>query len=196
MNIETKIDRRIRKTQKALFDSLMQLLEKQPINKVSVSDLCALADINRSSFYRYYSDPFDMLEQVERKFFEDFSATWNVYTTQHSFSEIVLVFVSKIFESQAFCRILFGPHGNSRLLEQLLQVAYATCITDFKKRSPDVDNLQLEYLYAFLVHGSLGIIQQWLNNSCKESPDIIAALIKRISTRGMQAYNLGYSDFC
>ena len=192
--MESKIDRRIRKTKKALFDSLLQLLEKQPINKVSVSDLCALADVNRSSFYKYYSDPFDMLEQIERNFFEDFSTTWNVYIAQHSFSEIVLVFVNKIFESQNFCRILFNPHRNTQLLEQLLQVAYSTCITDFKKRNPDADNSQLEYLYAFLVHGSLGIIKQWLNNNCEESPDIIADLIKQISTHGMQCYNLGYSD--
>lgn len=158
--------------------------------------MCSLADVNRSSFYKYYSDPFDMLEQIESVFFEDFYTTWIDYTTKHSFSEIVLVFAYKIFENQDFFRVLFRSNGDVKLLDQLLHVAHDTSIADFKKRNPDVDESQLEYLYVFLVHGSLGIIKQWVNNGYRESPDCISELIKQISAHGMQPYHFGYSDFC
>ena len=53
--VEKKTDRRILKTKRALRESLLYLLKEQPIQKISVSRLCEKSDINRSTFYTYYS---------------------------------------------------------------------------------------------------------------------------------------------
>ena len=57
--VEKKTDRRILKTKRALRESLLYLLKEQPIQKISVSRLCEKSDINRSTFYTYYSSPMD-----------------------------------------------------------------------------------------------------------------------------------------
>ena len=58
--VEKKTDRRILKTKRALRESLLYLLKEQPIQKISVSRLCEKSDINRSTFYTYYSNPMDL----------------------------------------------------------------------------------------------------------------------------------------
>ena len=63
--VEKKTDRRILKTKRALRESLLYLLKEQPIQKISVSRLCEKSDINRSTFYTYYSSPMDLLESIE-----------------------------------------------------------------------------------------------------------------------------------
>ena len=63
--VEKKTDRRILKTKRVLRESLLYLLKEQPIQKISVSLLCEKSDINRSTFYTYYSSPMDLLESIE-----------------------------------------------------------------------------------------------------------------------------------
>ena len=63
--VEKKTDRRILKTKRALRESLLYLLKEQPIQKISVSRLCEKSDINRSTFYTYYSSPMNLLESIE-----------------------------------------------------------------------------------------------------------------------------------
>ena len=56
-----KRDARVRYTQKVLKDSLLQLLEKKLINKITVKEVCELAERNRATFYAHYTDCFALL---------------------------------------------------------------------------------------------------------------------------------------
>ena len=62
-----KNDARVRYTQKVLKDSLLQLLEKKPINKITVKEVCELAELNRATFYAHYTDCPDLLESIENE---------------------------------------------------------------------------------------------------------------------------------
>ena len=57
-------DRRIRKTQRAIITATVQLLNTVPINKLSIKEICSLADVSRSTFYLHYYDATDVIEQV------------------------------------------------------------------------------------------------------------------------------------
>ncbi len=50
------MDRRIKKTNHAIFEAYMQAKTAHPGTQPSVKEICALADINKTTFYRYYTD--------------------------------------------------------------------------------------------------------------------------------------------
>lgn len=50
-------NRRVRMTKKLIKDAYLELLESNPSEKISVTDVCKVADVNRSTFYMYYEDP-------------------------------------------------------------------------------------------------------------------------------------------
>ena len=52
-------------TQKALRDSLIELMQKKPISKITIKELCENADINRTTFYAHYTDQYDLLKHIE-----------------------------------------------------------------------------------------------------------------------------------
>ena len=58
------MDRRIRYTKMFLKDSLLELLQKKPLSRITVTELCQMAEINRSTYYVYYKDPLDQLESL------------------------------------------------------------------------------------------------------------------------------------
>ena len=49
-------------TKLMLEESLISLLDKKPISKVTVSELVTLCDINRKTFYYHFQDVYDLLE--------------------------------------------------------------------------------------------------------------------------------------
>ncbi len=53
-----KEDRRIRMTKRMLKDALIELLKKKDIYHVSIRELCEAADVNRTTFYKYYGSQF------------------------------------------------------------------------------------------------------------------------------------------
>src|SRR5262245_53163410 len=56
-------DRRVQRTRRLIQDAFMALTVEQGFAAVTVRDITERAMINRSTFYRYYLDKYDLLEQ-------------------------------------------------------------------------------------------------------------------------------------
>ena len=63
-------NRRVRITKRCMKDALLELLESTPLNKISVTDICNSADVNRSTFYSYYNDIDALLSEIETEVLE------------------------------------------------------------------------------------------------------------------------------
>lgn len=53
-------------TQKAIVESFMELLQKKSLDKITVKDIIETAEINRNTFYYYYKDIYDLLDDAFR----------------------------------------------------------------------------------------------------------------------------------
>ena len=60
-----KTDARVRYTKMRIREAFLQCLKEKPVSRITVKELCDLAEINRATFYTHYSDPFDLLEKLE-----------------------------------------------------------------------------------------------------------------------------------
>ena len=56
-----KMDARKRYTQMVLKQSFLKLLKEKPVNRITVKEVCALAQLNRATFYAHYSDCFALM---------------------------------------------------------------------------------------------------------------------------------------
>ena len=63
-----KENQRIMITRRLLKENLIELLKEKSIDKISVTELCQRAEINRSTFYAHYSAPKDALLEIKRDF--------------------------------------------------------------------------------------------------------------------------------
>ena len=62
-------NQRIRLSKKLLKNALLELLREKRIDKISISELCSAAQINRTTFYKYYGNQYDLLAEMEQDFF-------------------------------------------------------------------------------------------------------------------------------
>ncbi len=56
---------KVRYTMMVLRDSLIELMKERSILRISIKDICELADVSRSTFYAHYNDQYDLLRQIE-----------------------------------------------------------------------------------------------------------------------------------
>ena len=59
------VNRRVQFTKTALRDAMIELICEKPLTSITVKDVCARADINRSTFYLHYKDVDSLLVTVE-----------------------------------------------------------------------------------------------------------------------------------
>ena len=58
-------DARVRYSKMIIQSNFVSLLKQKPMNKITVKELCEMADINRATFYKYYMDFYDLMEKIE-----------------------------------------------------------------------------------------------------------------------------------
>lgn len=63
-------DRRIEKTEAAIKQAFFELLETKDINKISVTELSAKANIDRKTFYLHYDTVYGIIEEYKSEVYE------------------------------------------------------------------------------------------------------------------------------
>ena len=58
-------DRRVLRTKKNIHQAFLQLLSEKSLSQITVKELSEHADINRKTFYMYYSNIEDILAELE-----------------------------------------------------------------------------------------------------------------------------------
>ena len=61
------MDIRVARTDRAIEKAFMELRAKNPLEKIKIKDLCALACINKSTFYAHYEDIYALSSGLETK---------------------------------------------------------------------------------------------------------------------------------
>ena len=67
---EMQETRRVRMTKRLMKDALLELLERKNLANISVKELCETADVHRTTFYLHYTDPSDLLREIEQDFLD------------------------------------------------------------------------------------------------------------------------------
>ncbi len=171
-------DRRTRYTKSVIREALFELLGEKPLAKVTVTDICKLADINRSTFYSYYEDVNALMNSIQNDLFENVV----VSLTGDNWFEDLLELVDK---NRDLFTVLIGPHGDTAFIRQLLYLGYDNSIRFWKNLYPDASSTQMDYAYAFISNGVIGILENWVFDGYKESIEDVGNIVYGMTMNGL-----------
>jgi len=189
-----KIDRRVKYTKMVLRQSLLELMKDKNINKISVKDICDLADINRGTFYSHYADPFDLLHQIEEELFVKISASLKRHSERNREDKIsgtrgaILEIIECIAENSDICRVLLSENGDPAFMERVMYIGRDGCIADWADEIGE-NNVEIaEFLYSFAAFGSISLIKEWFLDGMRLPPEEIARIVDQIIYRGLNSF--------
>jgi len=181
-------DRRVRRTKKLLKDSLASLLMEKDINDITVKEIVDLADINRGTFYLHYKDIYDMLNQIENDMICDLEEIANKFPgavlkgAPKPYIEEIFQYVK---ENQEFCRMLLGSHGDMAFVEKLKEMVEDKCFRSIMEACPENELQSYEFFASFTVSGCIGLLQNWMEQGMKITPDKLAQVADDLIQNGV-----------
>lgn len=81
-------DLRVIKTKQNIYNALLECMNKYPIKKITVNKITEHAQINRSTFYKYYVDKFDLIDCYIKEVLDDFIENVNSTFIKASYNDI------------------------------------------------------------------------------------------------------------
>lgn len=176
-----KTDARVRYTRMMIQKTFFHLLKEKPISKITVKEICELAEINRTTFYKHYQDPYDLLGQLEEEAISGLLSM--IEESQKKGGEQVLLSILRtIYDNHSVFGNLITAGDDQSFTYRLSM----RCFEKIKELSPpDTDSKDLGMssglYFSYLAGGISGIINYWLQKGLKESPEAIAETITRLN---------------
>ncbi|MDD4685744.1 MAG: TetR/AcrR family transcriptional regulator [Clostridia bacterium] len=176
-----KKDRRSLLTKKLLKETLLELLKEQPISKITVKELCKRADVNRATFYNHYYDIQNVLEHIEEEYCKFFKDGVIDAIDTNNVSHFMLNALNEMKNDKSLSQILLCKNTKPSFIKKIINMAHDLIISHWSKLFKTEPKNKFEYAYSFMTTGSMGVINAWINNNLKESPQEIADILQRIT---------------
>ena len=190
-------------TRQAIMYSLLKLLQEKSIDKITVKDICELCEINRNTFYYYYSDIYQVLEELLKfetekslkedqkyeSFYEDFlkryhliieykKAVYNLYNSKNR--DLILKYFQDITEDFVEKYVYKEVKGKKLLPEDIKFIIdfYSSSMIGniFRWMHKGMQEKQEQLIYKLSVSYQATIkalIAQFEENNCKKSDKFI-----------------------
>jgi AcrR family transcriptional regulator len=156
------------------------LLKTTAPEAITVSQLCAAAHINRSTFYAHYQDVFDLVDQTQsskrQELLSEFAATakfqHHSFLDQTSLQEFLLF----IRQNGWFYQIVLRTRNDFPIQEGFDQL-YRLLIVPVKKRHPEISDDEALYYFVAFQSSFTMILRRWSENNYDLAPNKVATII-------------------
>jgi AcrR family transcriptional regulator len=172
------MDRRVRRTEAALWQALLALLQDHDWSGINVQMICDRADVARSTFYAHYPTKQDLLNAGFAKGADEIAAMILSKPADPARLGTLDWLVCHTAGSSGFLRRVQGSPSGQPILSR-----FRAMTTDFLRRDlerlgrcPDPSDI------AFAAGGAFAAVEHWIAQGCREDAD---ALVRRLSERIM-----------
>ncbi len=165
--MNTPNNKRRKESQEKIEKTFLQLIQKKNIDEISISTICEICKLNRSTFYANYIDIYDLVDKVKDKMADDFAQIQISNNSKQDYNGYLNLF-KHIKENQIFFRTYFKLESISISPMTQYNVEMATKY---------YNNEYIDYHIEFFRAGLNAIIKKWLNNNCKETPEEMADIL-------------------
>ena len=169
-------DLRTRYTRQVITDAFLQLLRQKPMERITVKEVCALAQINRSTFYRQYKDCFDLMEQLEQRGLELLEELLQATQAQGTAATMTSLLCA-LRDNDSLLGIMARQNQDERFLYAMVGRCFRYMNTRQENMAIAANETQQNMRNAFLAAGVGGIIQYWLRSGMQTEPGQVAAVI-------------------
>ena len=176
-------------TKQAMATAFKELLQSQPFEKISVSDICDRCNMNRKSFYYHFRDKFDLANWIFDTDFIHLSQqhSLDIMNMSYSYEERwngLLVVCKYFYENRNFYRKILRVEGQNSFSSYFRDFMYP--IMEHRilalVGSAEVPQMVLD----FVVDGLMCVIERWLmDKNCITAEEFMGNL-KTLVNLGIQ----------
>lgn len=174
-------NQRVVVTKRMLREGLLHLLEAKELDKISITELCRESGVNRSTFYRYYTLPKDILTEMQNLFMEEI---YNRFLETMSVCDVERLF-GYLLENREIVKIFLQYNSELEWMELFNSFYQKFAAKKSLKAFQGLDADSSKLLFSYIAGGTYFIVHQWIMENIPKSPkeitDIILSVIDKKS---------------
>lgn len=161
-----KPDRRVLKTKRAIRNALAQLLVEKELDEITVKDVADTADINRKTFYNYYTGIHQVIDEIESGIVFTFDQAIREVDARrdiknpYTFFEKITAILNQDLD---FYSHLFRMRGNLSLSYKITTLLKTKILKSFLQEH-SCDPQEGEIFVEYAVWGMMAVYESWFNS--------------------------------
>lgn len=166
------MDARKRYTLNVIKQALLSLLKEKKIENITVREICQMAEINRTTFYRNYDNQYALLESLQNNILKEIKTA--ITKQKPNPNELYLLMLDLIYQNRDEWLILMSENADPRITRKITHF-----ISDYFNVSDKSGDGKMKYRY--ILSGSAGLLEYWIGSGMKESPETMANYLNAYS---------------
>ena len=172
-----KQDLRITVTKRIMQEALLQMLQKKPIDKIKVNELCAECGLNRATFYRHYETVNEILKEIELDFIHKMPDPCNMISKKENFQVLAEDICQYFYANSNLVKILLKNRSDEELSGYIDQIFHAY-FQNLKKSAYFALDEESEMVFlAVLGGGGQRLLRKWIMGEIHKTPQEIATIL-------------------
>lgn len=189
---EKKENRRAAYSKRVIKESFIELLDKKPLSKISVKEICEMADVNRCTFYSYFDDIYDLHEKIMQEFYdkqylimqESREKLKQIITCGRKISvddvyNLMIKMLELIMDNIEISKIVYNPDSENQIHLELGQMYFDMLIPLGFPTNSKQKIAWLKNAYTFVTGGFTGTLYLWIIRGFPETPETMASNLSR-----------------
>lgn len=161
---------------------------RKNLSRGSLYQVCVKrADINRSTYYKYFANPYDQLDKIEGNFLSELAKLHRKDAKPDASNfERVQIICEFFFENRETFLLLSNNGGmrfTAKMYDALKDIVFSQWNTQHYKYNDSVRDFSLTYVLA----GSQGILHRWLSDNVELfTPSQMAKILLEYNDTGLK----------
>ena len=174
-------DIRVQHTENLLRNALYELSREKPINKITPTELCRQATINRNTFYSHHDSVDEFIFSIEQEVIDFIKSS-----IQDEFDavSVITMLCKDMKKNSDFYRVILSSNGDQSFLPRIFEIANARNVRKVEKEAKKISKNTAAIISAFSVKGGCAVIETWFQNGMQETPEEVAHLVSALCHYG------------
>ncbi|MDF9843794.1 MULTISPECIES: TetR/AcrR family transcriptional regulator [unclassified Paenibacillus] len=172
------------KTRQTFINVFCNLYSQKPIEKITIQEIANQSGYNRSTFYQYFTDIYELLDYVEERVLKSINEEMaSREFSAHTFQD-ALQCLENAEEISVF-KALFGDYGYVHFVERLKrEIPFERLIVDFP-----TNDVLAPYIIEFYISTLISIFRLWIRNGKDLSSEELVTLADSLLANGITPYH-------
>ena len=183
-------DPRSAATKEKIINAYIQLLSETKPEYISALEICEIANIHRSTFYRHYESINDIEIDIEKTVLKTFSDILD-NTPLDDFINGRKTFLRTVSETikndlSFYTKVLLVNRrvGFIEKIDATIRNKLKETLSEKTELSDD----EIDYVFTFAVAGRIAVYRKWIMSGFKQSEDTISSILEKVSSKGFDSF--------
>ncbi|HVI42360.1 MAG TPA: TetR/AcrR family transcriptional regulator C-terminal domain-containing protein [Anaerovoracaceae bacterium] len=173
-------------TRQILVESLIELSQTKPIEKISVCDIVRNCGAGRQTFYNHFKDKYDLINWFYNSTVDNIIEQ---YKDKGPWADVIGLTISFIYEYRKFFGNVISEEGQESFFNAFYEHT-KHFYTEYVRSNYGEAALTEELLFdiKFNCHGAVCMDKEWLKSGMKEPPTVIGTRIANAMPQSLKKY--------